>query len=223
LKTDSSINKQLDVLFDEWRGHCSPDLVDGFSADGVISEPEFLRQRLRLLFVLMEPNSKGTSYLGRDLRIVWQEPLDERPLNWNIALWTQVILGERLLHGPITATLAHPEFQRVAIMNLKKLGGTGNADHAGIHSQGWQHRVFIRRQIDLIAPDVIVCGSKRTYRQLNRILREDPRARIPGPGWHRDGARTILHTYHPATRNDSQAIGGFSQLLSRAREAGIVA
>jgi hypothetical protein len=222
LKTDPSINGQLDALFDEWRTSCSPEVVDGFSADGVIREPQFRRQRSRLLFVLMEPNSEGTDYFGRDLRIVWQEPLDDRSFNWNIALWTQVLLGQRLQYGPMTATLAYPEFQRIAIMNLKKLGGTGNADQPGIHSQGWRDRAFIRRQIDLIAPDFVVCGSWQTYKLLNRITRDDPRARTPGPGWHRDGARLILHTYHPATRNGTQAIEGFSQLLWRAREAGIV-
>jgi hypothetical protein len=205
---EGSINGQLNALFDAWRQPLSPAEVAAFSADGVIRETEFIRQARRILFVLMEPNSVGSTYLGRDLREVWQEPLDERSFNWNIGLWTQALLSGRTDFGPISAQLAYSEFQRVAIMNLKK--------HA------WQDRVFIRSQVDAIAPDVVVCGSWDSYNLFHQVSKDDPVVGTPAPGWHRDGDRTILYTYHPATRNGTQATEAFRQLLSRSRDAGLI-
>jgi len=222
LATQLSINGRLDILLDAWRKNLTATEAAAFSSDGVIREEDFIRQARRVLFVLMEPNSLNTNYLGRDLREVWREPLDERPFNWNLGLWTQVLLSERSTYGPLSARLAYSEFQRVAIMNLKKQGGGGSAGKSLIRAHAWRDRAFIRRQVDLIAPDVVVCGSWYGYNLFHQVSRDDSRVGTPAPGWHRDGERTILYTYHPATRNGTQAMKAFKQLLHRSRDAGLV-
>jgi len=48
------------------------------------------------------------------------------------------------------------ELRKVAIMNMKKLAGSGHANVEAISLHAWRDRVFICREVDLIRPTIIL-------------------------------------------------------------------
>src|SRR5438045_940077 len=68
--------------------------------------------------------------------------------------------GTKEYDNKLTAAEANLQLRRVAIMNLKKLGGSGTANVGAIRAHAWRDRKFIRQEVGLVAPTLIVtCGK----------------------------------------------------------------
>jgi len=191
---------QLDRLFDEWPGHDSPD----FSRDGIINEPLFEGP----LFVMAEPSGRGSRYSplnGCDLRALYDTDPPIKPLTHNVALWTEVLLDRRERCGLLCADRVRANLRRVAIINLRKLSGTGTADYSQVERYARDHRLWIEQQIRMIAPAIIVaCGVR-----IDGILRTV----FAGSSF----LAPVAVTYHPSVRTPAQARHALAQLLGQVR------
>lgn len=221
----------LDGLFDRWEETYPPADREGFHRDGIVREDVFAQQPWRLLFVLAEPNSrdgKYDKYFGHDLRIVFGDLEMAKSVNQNLALWTQVLLDRADVEqvdplDRVTGLEASRQLRRVAIMNVKKLPGSGNMGVAGVEAAAWRDREFIREEVTMIRPDVIVTGGAVANRALGRALTDradfDPSVEQV---W-RFGFTPILPTYHPAQRIQRNSIRAFLDVIERAEAAAIAA
>src|SRR5512139_3278646 len=84
----------LDDLFDRWELTYPENVRAGFHRDGIIDEALFAEQSERVLFVLLEPNSRDGAYdryYGEDLRKVFKIPMPKE-VNRNLGLWTRYLL-----------------------------------------------------------------------------------------------------------------------------------
>ncbi len=82
-------------FFENWI-NSYPELMRGdFHRDGVIEDDAFARERVKVLFVAKEPNSKNGNYdkyRGIDLRDLWRSAVPlKKPFNYNIARWTKIV------------------------------------------------------------------------------------------------------------------------------------
>lgn len=192
----NDICKREDDLFRRWRQK-RPNLV----RDGAISELAYTGSSPRVVLVLKEVNSE---YGGWDLR---QElVLDPKWQTWNAV--TRWMRGIRQLHRSLTwpeieakpdATERVGALRSICVVNLKKEAGGPEASRASVARFAREDADFLREQLALYDPDVIICGGVGPL--VNELMNLGPWARTSkGLEFVRRGKTDILNFYHPQAR-----------------------
>lgn len=151
-----NIKQEENLLFEEWKkkqGYSS------FISDGVFDEEEWKKQEYKILFVLKEANWKNGNM---DLcKYLLSEPKLSYWKTWNnIARWTKAILVGGEYPERVTPKDKTYWLRKIAAMNLKKIGGGSVAQDNIIFDYAKSDRVFIKRQIELYKPDIIICCGR---------------------------------------------------------------
>ena len=219
-----NITQALDALFDRWVATYPEDQRAGFHRDGIIDEPEFAQQRRRILFVLLEPNSRGGAYdryFGRDLRELFRQEPIAKSMTSNLALWTQALLDGRTDYSHLNAEESRTQLRRVAVLNLKKIAGSGKADVPSIAIHAWDDRALIREEVELIGAETAVTCGEVANRLFGFVMGNDKHRLTPGDAAWPAGKLTVIPGNHPSLRprNAESALG---RLITRARETDIV-
>jgi hypothetical protein len=151
-----SKTEQLNSLFERWRQFYG-ESTKAFAEDGIINEVAWANASPKVLFLLKETND----YCG-DLRKLipkyWKG-------SWpNVGRWTYGIHKIAAGHFPSFIEASRPENYKSAgessaIMNLKKLTGKDQSKMEEIRSFAQQDKDFIREEVDIIQPDIVVCGA----------------------------------------------------------------
>jgi hypothetical protein len=156
-----SIAVQLDELFSQWQaryGSLGRQLV----RDGMIgTEAQWLSARPRCLFLLKEPNDRNEvlTACGYDLCRLFRRSGDfgqnRKTVERTIVQW----FGDlRALWG-----LPRLDFDQAicscSVINIKKLGGSGRTKASDIRRFANQDAWFIAREIELLQPEVVICGG----------------------------------------------------------------
>lgn len=151
-----TIKEQEKRLFDRWK---SSRKYQYFIADGVFDETEWLRQERKILFVLKEANWKNESVDMCEWVMSEKSPTYWKSWN-NIARWTKALLegGEY----PRRVSRADKTFwlKKTAFLNLKKPGGSARSSDKEIRDYARKDAGFIREQIGLYTPDIIICCGR---------------------------------------------------------------
>lgn len=150
------IKERERLLFEEWREKQG---YPCFMSDGVFDEEEWNKQTYKILFVLKEANWENGNV---DLcEYLLSEPKSSYWKTWNnIARWTKAILeGGEYLHSVSKADKSY-WLRKIAAINLKKVGGGSVAENDKIYSYAESDREFIKRQIELYTPDIIICCGR---------------------------------------------------------------
>lgn len=198
-----------DSFFKKWINTYPAGLRREFHRDGIINDKIFSQQKLRILFVAKEPNSKDGNFdqhLGADLRKIWGELCLKKPFDYNVARWTRIISddvdgGHLISWAEVAQTM-----RRVAIINLKKMAGSGSENREEVCLYSFQDKHFIKEQLDGIRPDVIfACGKDGfVFRMLWRIINDEVCFRPE----NENSFKAVIHgrivpifsTYHPSLR-----------------------
>ena len=194
-----TINKQLDKLCQEYFG-TTPYVADGIfygSADS-----RWVTANPHVLFMMKQPNSNDL--LGEDYR---EYGLDTMLGNQN---WEQLLAR---LYGIVHTTAdGYPTFEEAtrrknlistfttqpfAIININKQEGSGTTDTQSLKVYARTHANFIRRQIDLLHPNIIVCCGSGVFDAVNEAMGNT--APQSGNWMKYDMAHDMLYfdTYHP--------------------------
>lgn len=178
-----SRSDQLEELFEEWiQHHRQKNIANAekrFSRDGILNEELFNKARMRVLFVLREVN--GEDQNQKDL----ETNEDERRKKERHKRYKHVDLIQLLKDGPkyqMWYAIARwsagilqrfPPFEEidnyermknsllsVAAINLKKTPGGKAACLDQVNAYAHMDSCLLKRQIQIIAPDIIVaCGT----------------------------------------------------------------
>ena len=191
--------KTENELFDLW-GKAG---IDCFVRDGIFSENNYGSQKV--LFILRDAHIvKEKSLPPYDIRDIVKKPEGEGRTWNNVARWTQVLLDKASYSDveDITPAVLSTQLKRVAAINLKKEAGGNRAER--IKEFASKHRCFIKKQIELINPDVIIaCG---TFPNLKRdVFGDNTRSKdlLSGTSYKRydvfinDKKIPIVGFYHP--------------------------
>ncbi len=216
---------ELQQLFDRWEGSLPEQDRLGFHRDGPVDADQFGRERDRIVYVLLEPNSKGGAYdhyWGADLRWVFGCERLAKSVNYNLGLWTTALLdGETSPQKP-TALWAENQLRRVAVMNMKKVGGSGAADHMAIAIHAWRDRAFIREQIRLMAPTLVVTCGAHANSLFRWVMKDALDSENSGDEVTREAGLAILPGNHPSLR-PTHAGAALQRLIERARAGRVAA
>lgn len=185
-------------LFSRWRASSS-DFQDHFVEDGIIDMAKWGHAGKRVLFILRETNGYRSSMAALIHKACTTHPyskLWDRPTFHNVGRWA---------HGLLHATEADfPSFEAAhknrktsllacAFINLKKTTGGARATAAVEHAAA-RDAIFLREQIELIDPQVVVCGG--TYKAIKQHLY--PGIRRVAPRVHEAGGRLFINANHPS-------------------------
>ncbi len=209
----------LQTLFDLWKNKPSRivDFEDKntkkinhkntvFISDGVVNPLVWDKQTPRILFVMKEAYSRKDDEdwslsnwvaSGKCLKYkIWRR----------IALWTNGLLNTT--SGsicPYTTRYSEPDFkdclQRIAILNIKKSNGKSVSDYDELDTYAFEDMHEIRKEFELIDPDVVVCGGCFLTLYATAFTRDDASEKNENWYYYRDvfgKERLFLDFYHPA-------------------------
>jgi len=194
----TSKNKKLDDLFKEWVER-TPEYKGNFTNDGIIDEQLYLKTKLKILFITKEPNKPKKS--GGDFR-EWLNQELVGSFSYRIAEWSYGILNNFPPYDKIWKknSTALEAIKRIAFMNVKKSGGSGNSNYNEMIENVENNINFIHQEIDIISPNIIITGV--TWRELRDKL--FPKVKWVKSGYYKEigryGNSKIIDFYHPSSR-----------------------
>lgn len=136
-------------LFGEWKSEFE---FNAFISDGVV---DFLNYETpHILFVLRDMNCGDERDLCEDLK---DHGSGHKTWN-NVGRWIKALLdGDDEYPYDMSSPKRAEQLRRVAVMNLKKEGGTSRVNGEELTESVEKHRSYIFREIELCDPDIIIC------------------------------------------------------------------
>ncbi|MGI6594980.1 MAG: hypothetical protein ACOX24_07930 [Christensenellales bacterium] len=169
-----SLENSLDNLLKEWKLKY-PDSV--FISDGIVNKEKWKTQKVRPLFLLKEAYGGDSDWdLIDDYLSIFINDSDNTPIKdktWKrVVQWTHGIFNTNettLAQLPSSFSDISAEWlNSIAVVNVKKANGKDSSNKTDINGYAERDREFLKRQIELIDPTVIICGS--TISSLNIIM-----------------------------------------------------
>ena len=150
------IGEKQTELFDRWQ---SEQGYPYFIKDGVFDEKTWNGEPLKITFILKDANWPNANENLCDHVLNGHSPTIWKTWN-NIARWTQALLegGEYPWHLPEEERSRL--LRRVSFLNLKKTGGGRGAKPKEIRAAAQNDAAYIREQLLLYKPDLIICCGK---------------------------------------------------------------
>lgn len=184
-------------LLDKWA-----DGRKGFVRDGVVDAEKYLASKVKLLYLLKEVNGGSDWDLREFLRC------GGRKHTWeNIARWTMGInrLPQELPWEQIAEISDEQRkelLQSICAVNVKKTSGTHTADAELVSKAAVQDAEFLKRQIEIYSPSIVVCcGTAWNY--WHDIMGIEPRWEMTSRGiwfFRNTLGQIIISFSHPEAR-----------------------
>ena len=145
-------------LFERWKSEKGYTL---FISDGIFDTKTWQSQALKVLYVLKEANWEGGCPEKGLCNYLLSE---ESPTYWktwnNIARWSKALLEGGDYPSEVTKQDKTKWMKRIAFLNLKKIGGGSVAVNQEIESFAISDKQYIKEQIELCDPDIIICCGR---------------------------------------------------------------
>lgn len=191
----------LDKLFEGWE---SKHLLQGhkrFIRDGIVDEEWWMNVRdvPKICFFLKEARTQQEEgyNLVNDLKEYAPWRLWQR-----VGVWTQAIqnayIGKKVYNDAEIKNHLHEAVKQIAVVNIKKSDGMAESDNDDLQRYALEDNVELKKELELINPDIIVCGY--TFGMLKEILNQEEVDFCDTSdtmyGFWRD--KLVIDYYHPA-------------------------
>lgn len=147
-----NLKKEENKLFDEWKTK-----YNEFVPDGLANVNSYVFARPKITVILKDVNAKNNLDLMNPLR-----EGAEGGKTWNnISRWVAHILYQEDYHE--VDYIGEKERKKylapISVINLKKTPGGGTADNSEIDKFAKEDREYIKKQVKIYHPDIIICGG----------------------------------------------------------------
>lgn len=152
-------------IFEEWENK----YIDrSFVFDGIVDENEWDKQEIKICFLLKEAYTKDKKNYFKWSLSKWLNRDESSVINtWNtVALWTYGILNTTESNIPEYPDLnlynrdeKHNILKKISAVNVKKVDGVKKSDWYDLKNYAEKDKELLRKQIDRINPDIIICGK----------------------------------------------------------------
>ena len=195
-----TMRAEMESLFQEWEAAHKRKGYKRFIRDGIVSLEDWYRQPTpKICYLLKEAYS---DHEGFDLAKLLHKK--EPWQMWKkVAVWTEAIFqafgdGKEYDQERIQANIRR-NTNRIAAINVKKSNGQSESDYKELEDCAIEDRDFLRRELDIVNPDIIVCGY--TSHCLRVILGDDWKnnktAMTLFGEWN---GKMVIDYYHPASK-----------------------
>lgn len=179
-----------------------------FIRDGVVNEKVWYGEnnKKRILFVLKEAYGGVAAWsLADELkrRAPWSS-IWKRVAEWTYGI--QNTTGDKIArYEPASISMSENNewLNQIAVVNMKKSGGTSSSKYEEILLYADYDKLELRKQIEIIDPEIIVCGS--TFSAINSLYDNQIRTKeIYCDNWYYftdvigGKNRLVIDYYHPA-------------------------
>jgi len=197
--------EKLTNLFDSWKSKFYAN--DDFYKDGIINETLYESANRKLLYITKEPNAVNhEKNEDRSFVTEWNTTVPTYPFSHRIAEWTYGILNKFPVYSEAAKNAMKNEMlKKIAFMNLKKSGGTGNSEKETFAAlmKDKKHLEFIHEQISIINPELIIFGLASWHGLVEKsfadIVWNDDYSYHVKTGML--GTKKVINFYHPSARN----------------------
>ena len=204
----NSENQLLDNLCQEYFG-TTPYVADGIIYGSAVSRWQTANPRV--LFVMKQPNSNDL--LGEDYR---NYDLNTMLGNQN---WEQLLA--RLYGIMHTTANSYPSYEEatqkehiiqtfhtepLAFININKQDGSGTTNTRSLKAYAQNHSAFIRKQIEILHPHIIVCCGTGVFDAINDIMVPSAPSSGDWTKHNKDLGLLYFDTYHPGRPMSGQRL-----------------
>ncbi len=210
------------ALFAEWREHLAQGNLP-FYEDGLARDSSYWETQPRVLFLLKEVNANQYVDAWNLFDVVGDGSIRD---TWTvISYWTHGIHGGGLPWRDVpdaTPDNLRKALSKIAVVNVNKCGGGATSIGAELWVAAYRDREFLRRQIRLYAPDIIIAGG--TGDIARHLLFEehwqDWNRHSDTVYWIRPSAleTVLVSTYHPQARIEHRKL--YEDVLTGLKAAG---
>lgn len=232
-------NNLIRELFDENRKILlNGDESNAICYDGIVCERKYVNTKMKLAFLLKETNGnnkngdKPETYEDWNY-VEWIKDISEGkepiyPTFRNIAMWSAEFYdifendvldkskyidnGNLIVNKELIKIL-----QKIAIVNLKKTwgGGTTSWDSINNYISNEEIKNILRQQVEIIKPDVVVCGSREVFDFARIIFGGNDKniKTLKGNILNHFKAENAIYVnfYHPSCRKRREAVFDYAQ------------
>jgi len=156
-RRNMTLRQREDSIFDKYRA-----LGESIIPDGALGK-EYETAHRRILVILKEPHDTegGFAKSGGDIRDFGVK--HNRGATWNnLARWSALANNPSLTMTEIDVsdlTKRREHLRRIAVVNLKKIGGRATAVMSEIKGYAEQHWSLLQQQFDLYKPHATIAGG----------------------------------------------------------------
>ena len=211
---------ELQELFKEWKNRHQSLGKNQFIFDGIVNEARWNAAKPKICFLLKESYFDLDDYKNdillpdnNDVKHHWNRYIanDDGLYTYDIArhlkehktwfMWCKVEKWLSSLYQILGMDIDAP-IQEIALVNIKKSNGVSRSKDKDILDYAHMDCDMIRRELDIIDPDVIICGATYNYCIKENIF-DDVQVIAKLEGFRnrvvaKSGKRLILDCYHPA-------------------------
>ena len=211
-----SVANQMDSLMAEWKAAHKERNLECFISDGIVDSVSYECASPRICFFLKEAYSKNdnadwslTKWLaGGAMTRMWG----------TVAEWAYGITNTTCNYIPHKPQLSHAEkteyLKKLSVVNVKKSNGDAYSDYKDLLDYTVADSTFLKRQLDILSPNVIVCGNNSSLLRLLFGAKLQTNGKVSSEGeipyqFMREngyavvGNQIILDFYHPANQYPS--------------------
>ena len=145
-----------------------------FVKDGIVNPDKWVTQEIKPMFLLKEAYGGKESWdlINDHILVKSKKQVDK---TWKkVTQWTYGIMNTSVSSSPffdenkIPKEFANEYLQSIAIVNVKKIAGGSTSVWAELEEAVDNDKDFLKKEIELIEPTVIVCGYTMSF--LEKIL-----------------------------------------------------
>lgn len=174
-----------------------------FIEDGIIDIERWGRSKKKILILLKEAYGEEKSWsLVKTIRDVWKGP--KYKIWWTISYWLYAIQKSHSNEVPLFPQSEAEYHECVefllssAVVNIKKSSGKSHSNYDDLRKYAEKDRVYLREQIKLINPDIIICGYTK---ELLEIFWDEKIHKINNTDLIYDSSGIkIIDYWHPANQ-----------------------
>lgn len=211
------INAQLNILFEDWKQAMLRNGDKGFCYDGLIycnghEDAQWHNAGRRILFLLKEQNDND----GEDVR-EWTGSINGISPNGNffnrLSAWLYGLTNLTTSGYPSIEEAFNPINQMKALseypyayVNVKKQTGTAVADDNIVYDYAVRYASFLRKELDILSPTIIVCGGEIVFRVAREVIynKVDFREVNDWVYYSSELGLTLINSYHPAAHKSNE-------------------
>jgi hypothetical protein len=188
-------NEEIDQLLMEWKTDLNT--TSRFIEDGIIDENLYSTAGLKILFIAKEPNSRNhKDEIAWDFRKWWREPHLKYSFSQTLNLWAFGLLN----NFPQIIDEKRNSLSQVAFINVKKTCGGAETNRKQMNSAIDLNSDLVRRQINIIAPDVIVTCFSADHGLTSKLLGIELSDCLYGIKVGKFKNSKVVSFYHPSMR-----------------------
>lgn len=201
-------NEMLNKLFSIWEYNYSRNNIDRgqFSKDGIIDEDLYDCAPKKLLFVIRETND----FAEGDLRVLYKDG-PKHQMAAQLSKWAAGIFHNFPDFDKVDndIELRNKAMQMIALLNLKKYSGGPTVDFNLLNAFSLFDKEFIKIEIDIINPDIIICCNTFIEFMWTMDLKSEARKLLKlgvnnndifNDVYYYNGKRVIAWPHHPSDR-----------------------